>query len=146
MIQADFYVLSAADTDSRYLFLGKLASKALQEGHRIYLHCEDEGHAQLLSERLWQAGPTLFLANQLATSDAQTTAPIQLGWQADHRPPVADMLINLASHTLTLAGFQRIAEIIIQQPEILTLTRARYRHCQQQGFTTRMHDMRQASS
>lgn len=145
MIRADFYILPEADPDSRYQFLARLAGKALAAGHRLYIHTDSQAHAQLVSDRLWQAPAELFLANQLATDPA--AAPITLGWEADHLPQTPDMLINLSADYADLpTSFQRIVEIVIQSPDVLAATRQRFKACQSAGIQPAMHDMRNRQS
>lgn len=141
MIQADFYILPSADEDSRYRFLGKLATRALSAGHRLYILATDEHNAETISERLWQAGAESFLPNSLI--DKVSEAPILIGWQASHTPKKPDLLINLSLNTpVSLEEFNRIAEIITQDPEVLRSTRERFKTYQAAGYHTNMHDMR----
>lgn len=141
MIQADFYILPSADEDSRYRFLGKLATRALSAGHRLYILATDEHNAETISERLWQAGAESFLPNSLI--DKVSEAPILIGWQASHAPKKPDLLINLSLNTpVSLEEFNRVAEIITQDPEVLRSTRERFKTYQAAGYHTNMHDMR----
>lgn len=140
MIQVDFYVLPGSDLDSRYLFLEKLATRALTAGLQIFIWLDNEQDAQYLQTRLWRAEPELFLPSKIAQDTFE--APIQLGWQNEHIPTNPDMLINLSSHTPPDAGFSRIAEIVIQQPAILEVTRARFQAYKDQGVNPSLHDMR----
>ena len=143
MIQADFYILPSADEDSRYRFLGKLATRALSAGHRLYILATDEHNAETISERLWQAGAESFLPNNLANTTSESEAPILIGWQASHAPKQPDLLINLSLNTpVFLEEFNRIAEIITQDPEVLRTTRERFKTYQAAGYHTNMHDMR----
>jgi DNA polymerase-3 subunit chi len=141
MIQADFYILPSADEDSRYRFLGKLATRALSAGHRLYILATDEHNAEIISERLWQAGAESFLPNSLISKVSE--APILIGWQASHAPKQPDLLINLSLNTpASLEEFNRIAEIISQDPVVLRTTRERFKTYQAAGYHTNMHDMR----
>ncbi|WP_293266805.1 DNA polymerase III subunit chi [Neptunomonas sp.] len=145
MSQADFYILPSADEDSRYQFLGKLATRAISAGHWLYIHTDSEHMAERISERLWQSSPESFLANSLPTEELH--APILIGWQLEHIPKTPDMLVNLSAIFPTqTAQFSRVAEIVIQSDEILGLTRARFKDYQTAGIQPRMHDMRKRSS
>lgn len=145
MSQADFYILPSADEDSRYQFLGKLATRAISAGHWLYIHTDSEHLAERISERLWQSSPESFLANSLPAEKLH--APILIGWQLEHIPKIPDMLVNISAIFPTqTADFNRIAEIVIQSDEILALTRGRFKEYQVAGIQPRMHDMRKRSS
>ncbi|WP_372742355.1 DNA polymerase III subunit chi [Neptunomonas sp.] len=145
MSQVDFYILPGADEDSRYQFLGKLATRAISAGHWLYIHTDSEQLAERISERLWQSAPDSFLANSLPAENIH--APILIGWQPKHLPKTPDMLVNLsAGYPANTAEFSRIAEIVIQSDEVLTLTRQRFKEYQSAGIPPRMHDMRKRST
>ena len=46
MAQADFYILPAADEESRYRFLGKLATRAIGAGHQLYVLTDSQQQAE----------------------------------------------------------------------------------------------------
>jgi DNA polymerase-3 subunit chi len=146
MAQADFYILPAADEESRYRFLGKLATRAIGAGHQLYVLTDSRQQAEIISERLWHAGPETFLPSHLANTPTASQAPICLGWDTTHVPQKPDLLVNLSSHYPTQTKqFKRITEIVIQQDNILEQTRQRYKSYQQDGIKPNMHDMRNRS-
>ncbi|MGB1239250.1 MAG: DNA polymerase III subunit chi [Pseudomonadales bacterium] len=141
MKRADFYILAAADVDSRQQFLAKLCQRILSAGHNIYIYCENEFNAHKLSELLWNFQPQSFLAN--AVCSEPTTAPITLGWPDNHNPQHREVIVNLSESIPEMAAdFSRIAEIVIQQPEVLTGSRERFREYRQRGFEIQHNDMR----
>ena len=146
MAQADFYILPAADEESRYRFLGKLATRALSAGHQLYVLTDSQQQAETISERLWHAGPETFLPSHVSNDTTESHAPIQLGWETSHLPKQPDVLVNLSSHyPAETAQFKRVTEIVIQQDDILEQTRQRYKSYQQDGTKPNMHDMRNRS-
>ena len=140
MKQADFYILPCTDQEGKFDFLGKLLGRILAGGHQIYLYCNDQYSAEQTSQALWQYRDSSFLANAL--SSEQLSAPITIGWpeqSASH----TDVLINYSDTIPTAAeNFQRVVEIVIQQPEVLELSRKRYKDYKQQGFKIKHNDMR----
>ena len=145
MSQVDFYILPDADEDSRYQFLGKLVTRAISAGHWLYIHTDTEQLAERISERLWQSAPESFLANSLPAENIH--APILIGWKPEHLPKTPDMLVNLSSSLPeSILQFTRIAEIVIQSDDVLTLTRGRFKEYQTAGIPPRMHDMRKRST
>ncbi|EPJ51402.1 MAG: hypothetical protein OFPI_17820 [Osedax symbiont Rs2] len=140
MKQADFYILPCADQEGKFDFLGKLLGRILSGGHQIYLHCNDQFSTEQVSQALWQYRDSSFLANAL--SSEKIIAPITIGWgeqAAEH----TDVLINYSDNIpATAAKFERVVEIVIQQSDVLALSRKRYKQYQQQGFKIKHNDMR----
>lgn len=141
MKKADFYILAGADDESRQLFLGKLLSRIMRTEMEVYLYCTDHYSAQKMSEYLWQFQPTSFLANRLINEEVQ--ARISIGWPELHQPPHRQVIINLTSQIPDdAAQFERIAEIVTQQPESLVASRERYKRYRSEGFEIQHNDMR----
>ncbi|MFT5705884.1 MAG: DNA polymerase-3 subunit chi [Oceanospirillaceae bacterium] len=141
MKKADFYILAGTDIDARQHFLGKLLQRILSADHQVYLYCADQYSAEKTSELLWQFQPTSFLANKLVTDEID--APITIGWPQNHQAPHRDVIVNLSEHTpLGADTFERIAEIVIQQPQALENSRTRYKEYRKNGFQIQHNDMR----
>ena len=143
MIQVDFYVLPSGDNDSRLLFLQKLATRAISAGLQIFIWLENEPQARQLQEHLWRSEPEFFLPSCMPQDTIK--APILIGWLDEHLPTHSTMLINLATRMAPDANFNRIAEIVIQEPVILDTTRTRYKEYQAKGWSPSLHDMRKPS-
>lgn len=141
MKKADFYILAGADDESRQQFLGKLLTRIMRTQLGVYLYCADQYSAQKLSEYLWQFNATSFLANRLVNEDL--VARISLGWPGQHQPPHRQVIINLTEQIPDdAAQFERIAEIVTQQPESLIASRERYKRYRSEGFEIQHNDMR----
>jgi DNA polymerase III subunit chi len=149
MPQVDFYILPDAAAEQRALFACRLAEKVYKLGHRVYLHIDDEASARQLDELLWRHQASSFVPHALRIEENQNPAqqsPVQIGWQTDvEQAAGSTVLINLAAAVPSFFGnFQRISEIVVQIPEVLTATRNAWRHYQQQGCSLERHDLRPA--
>jgi DNA polymerase-3 subunit chi len=143
MKQADFYVLPQADIDSRYRFMGKLVTRALGAGHRIYILTDSQSEAETIHERLWHSEAESFLPSKLITQEGYS--PIEIGWDEAHTPKEPDLLMNLSVlPKVPSDAFSRVTEIVIQQDTVLEITRARFKDYQSQGWKTSLHDMRRS--
>ncbi len=141
MKKADFYILAGADEESRQQFLGKLLSRIMRTELQVYLYCADQFSAQKLSERLWEFQATSFLANRLINESH--SARICLGWPEQHQPPHRQVIINLTDQIPDdAAQFERIAEIVTQQPDSLVASRERYKRYRTEGYEIQHNDMR----
>ncbi len=145
MKKADFYILAGADDESRQQFLGKLLNRIMRTELQVYLYCADQFNAETLSELLWQFQATSFLANRLVTESH--IARISLGWPEQHLPSHRQVIINLSDHIPDdAAQFERIAEIVIQQPDSLLASRERYKNYRTEGYEIQHNDMRKSSN
>ncbi|MFT6914651.1 MAG: DNA polymerase-3 subunit chi [Motiliproteus sp.] len=140
MSRSDFYILAADDPQARRHFLCKILEKVYGLGHRIYVRTGDEASARQLDEWLWEFRGDAFLPHSLIAE--QLDDVIEIGY-GDSLPGHRDVFINLELEVTDAAlSFDRIIEVVIQQPEILAATRANYRRYKLQGYDIRMNDMR----
>lgn len=132
MKRIDFYILQGNDPVARLTYACRLAAKAWREGHRIYLNCQDQAQAEALDARLWQFSAASFVPHQLAS--AGLDAPLLLAWGADAGGEQS-LLINLASTVPPFfERFERIAEVVDQDPQTRTALRASYRFYRERGY------------
>ena len=140
MTEADFYVLPASDPEARALFLCRLCDRVLGTGKQMHIHCTNEEEAHHLDQLLWEHKPEAFLPHAMIGAD--TPAPISLGWD-EQRPEHQQVFVNMALELPDDAlNYERILEIVVQEPAILQATRKNYRMYQDKGITARMNDMR----
>ncbi len=138
--RSDFYVLPSADVASRERFLYKLLERISPLGRRIYIRTDSEASARALDRSLWDYRPEAFLPHALVA--AKEPVNIEIGY-GDALPEHTDVYINLALEVPEQAlRFNRTIEIVVQQDDILTATRANYRRYQQSGYEIHMNDMR----
>lgn len=145
MTRVDFYVLPE-DTDIvRMHYACRLAEKAVHHGHDIVIAVDDETQATNLSEYLWSFKPESFLPHQVQTKniaiEAGKAAPIIVIWDRDH-DDYHDILINL-SQTIPdgFSRFQRVMEIVVQEPACLTSTRSHFQFYRDRGYPLKSHSI-----
>lgn len=135
--RVDFYILAATDLTSRAVFAARLAEKAWHRGQRVAVLVPDQATAASLDTLLWEFRPDAFLPHAVAPEPA----PVMIGTDAT---PLRsqEVLINL-DHRLSdqSDAFQRIAEIVIQQPDLLAESRRRYSQYRMRGFEVHTHKL-----
>ncbi|MFK7159557.1 DNA polymerase III subunit chi [Marinospirillum sp. MEB164] len=140
MTQIDFYLLPGDTPGSRQHFACRLIETIWKKGHRVYVHLADQPSAEAFSDILWQFKPEAFIPHGLLGQ--HPPSPVELGWQAepgDHH----DVLLNLDLKTPThFSRFERVAEIIDQDEQIMQPKRAAWRFYKERGYLIRSHDMR----
>lgn len=139
MTRIDFYITQANGAGDRRLLACRLAEKAYQLGHRIYLHTESQPEATLMDDLLWTFKQNSFIPHALYPgADAQMT-PILIGH--DTEPDMAgDVLINLAHEVPPFfSRFERVAEIVDQDESRRENARARFRFYRDRGYELDSH-------
>lgn len=139
MTRVGFYVVQAADQAQRLQVAVRLADKAFQQGHNIFINAVDEDQARTLDDLLWTFRPASFLPHGLHGQEQSDT--IAIGWgqePAGHN----DLLINLQ---LEIPGFfsrfRRVAEVVTQDPESLQALRRSWTFYKARGYQLEKHDV-----
>ena len=137
MSKVDFYILPTDSLSARLDFACKLCEKAWRLGHRVYLHCQDEVQRSELDLRLWRFKGEAFVPHDLAEAHADARVALGLADDAgEHR----DLLINLGAKVPGFVGqFERVAEIVVEEPGIRLSARERFRFYREQGYALQDH-------
>lgn len=143
MIQVDFYVLKPSYPKDWYYFACQLLEKIYTQQRRVYVCASSAQEAEYLNRMLWTFRSGSFIPHGLlATADANLN-PILLGLnpQCD---TVHDVLLNLAPTVPEFFDlYQRVLEIVDQNPERLQSSRERFRHYRELGCDLKTHELTQ---
>ncbi|MDP5053281.1 MAG: DNA polymerase III subunit chi [Congregibacter sp.] len=137
MTRVGFYIVENTDADSRTRLALRLTEKAHKRGHRIFIHSENEQQARQLDELLWTFRPASFLPHALSSD--KPDEQICIGWGQE---PMGhdDLLINLQTTVPEFIGrFQRVAELVNQEPARLEALRHSWRHYRERGYSLEEH-------
>lgn len=139
MTRVGFYVIQQAGQAQRLQVAARLADKAFQRGHRIYIHAQDQQQAQELDTLLWGFRPSSFLPHGLQGEPGSDL--VAIGWgeaPAGHD----DLLINLQLQVPAFFGrFNRVAEVVTQDEASLAALRESWRFYQARGYQLEKHDL-----
>lgn len=142
MSRVDFYVLSEEGADVRLRFACRLAEKAADQGHRVYVQTGSHAEAQRLDEMLWTFSDRSFLAHEIANGPASHERVMVMLGEADAPLTHRQLLINLADRLPSdVAAFERIAEIVDVDPERKRLSRERYKQYRERGCALESHNL-----
>lgn len=140
MTKVDFYILDDSQPLQRLRFACRLAEKAWQQGHNVYIHTADSSESQRMDELLWTFRDGSFVPHQVIDEqvpDAET--PIHIG-HGDHPHDHDTVLINLAdSVPLFFSRFERLAEVIGGDEAHRALGRERFRFYKERGYPLDHH-------
>ncbi len=139
MTRVDFYILAEQHEDARYLFACRLAEKAYRQNLSVALVATDPSGAQQLDQLLWRFQAESFLPHSLSQDEPSARILVT---DESIRAPTRDLLINLGRAPVAEPGrFKRIAEIVVQTPDILACTRRSYLQLKEQGFEINTHKL-----
>lgn len=139
MTKVGFYVIAASAPEKRLEVAVRLADKAFQNGHRIFINSRDEPQARQLDEMLWSFRPASFLPHGLHGQEHSDT--LSIGWGQE---PVNhhDLLINLQLEIPAFfSRFARVAEVVTQDEESLQALRTSWKFYKSRGYALEKHDL-----
>ena len=139
MTNIDFYILSDSAIAAREQFACRLVEKAMRLNHRVFVAVDNCDHAEMLSDCLWGFKPESFAAHAIQT-DGQGDSQVLLGWQADDEHH--DVMINLQSQIPEhFSRFQRLTEVVVQDPAVLSITREHFQFYRHRGYPLKCHQI-----
>jgi len=139
MTLVGFYVVQTAEPGERLQVAARLADKAFGRGHRIFINAADQAQADELDALLWTFRPSSFLPHGLHGQEHSDTIAIGWGQEPENHN---DLLINLQFEIPPFfSRFQRVAEVVTQEPASLTALRKSWRFYQERGYQLEKHDV-----
>ncbi len=139
MTLVGFYVVQTAEPGERLQVAARLADKAFGRGHRIFINAADQAQADELDALLWTFRPSSFLPHGLHGQEHSDTIAIGWGQEPENHN---DLLINLQLEIPPFfSRFQRVAEVVTQEPASLTALRKSWRFYQERGYQLEKHDV-----
>ncbi len=145
MSRVDFYILSDDNTASLQKFVCKLAEKAWLQGQRILIQTSAPDESQRIDDMLWTFRDGSFIPHATLedsmTDDSIKAQPILISHSADTGGDY-QLMINLSPHTPAQVGqFERIAEIVNQEPGRKQASREHYKRYRNEGYELHHHEI-----
>ena len=139
MTKVDFYVLPENGSLTAHAAIGRIAEKALNRGHQIFVQVKDEAAAIALHDSLWSFREASFLPHAIAGTD--DGEPLLIGWD-DPLIELDDVLINTTGAVPDhFARFGRLAEIVEPDAAALEASREAWRFYRDRGYPLAKHDL-----
>lgn len=136
MPRVDFYILNDRSPGTRALFACRLTEKAYGLGHRVYIHTCNPEQARMVDDLLWTFRPGSFVPHDLHPTEPD--CPVVIGCNTP--PQGMALLINLDLKVPAFHGqFDRVAELVDQDPEGLARGRERFKVYKSQGIEPQTH-------
>ena len=141
MTRVDFYVTSNMDQDARLQLACRIAEKAYNLSHQVYIHTDDVSAASKLDELLWTFRQGSFIPHCLNNATELSDSPVVIG--CDNLPAVSpQVLINMASTVPEFfTRFGRIAEIVGGDEPTRQAARTRFKFYRERGYPLETHEL-----
>lgn len=137
MTSVDFY-FNVAD---KSMLVAHLLHKALQQHRQATVFLADEAVATRLSDYLWQAQPSSFIAHVCAGDALAPHTPVVLDWQAKSIFQ-DDILLNLqTAQPSFFSRFKRLIEVVGLDEADKAEARKRYAFYRDRGYTIQSVDL-----
>lgn len=142
MTRVDFYILEDSAAAARQHFACRLAEKAWQQGHKVYIHTEDAASSKELDDLLWSFRAESFFPHSLDNASEADSVMVHIGCSEEplHHD---DVLINMGREVpLFFSRFKRVAEVIAGDESVRQAGRDRYRFYRERGYPLESHSIK----
>lgn len=138
MTEIDFYT----HAEDRLQVAARLCVKLHSLGRQIRVLTVDRPMTTRLDTLLWTTPAIGFVPHCRMSDAVAAETPIIVDDALEH-VGVAEVLINLQSEQPPFfRRFERLAEIVSDEPEVVAAGRTKWQMYKQQGYTLRVHDLR----
>lgn len=138
MTRVDFYF----NAPSKYAVALKLVIKATGAGARVLVYSRNSQVCRDIDAYFWEASPFSFVPHVSCQHPLAVKSPIIIGEDAGQLIE-RNVLINLdGGIPADCARFERVLEIVSENPEDRELSRSRYRYYKDNGFVLQTHDLK----
>lgn len=135
----DFYVLPDQQQNGRALLACRVTDKAYSLGHTVYLFTASEAQAAALDDLLWTFRQDSFIPHERYPLVGTEGSPVLIG-TALPAEVEAQVLINFTSSLPEGFGrFERVVELVDQQPEVLAKSRERFKQYRERSCAPETH-------
>lgn len=143
MTQVDFYVLDEKASGNRFTLACRLSEKIYHQGRRIFIHTDSEEETRHMDRLLWTFRQGSFVPHGIQGNCDAGVTPVIIGHQGESGEE-HDVLINLGREVPGFfSRFERVAEIIDKEPQVVTAGRERFRFYRDRGYPLDKHDIAQ---
>lgn len=141
MTQVDFYLSGEPEGTAKGLLACRLANKAYQQGHQVYILAQDESQARQLDDQLWTFAQGSFVPHRLWQDTGEVDVPVLVG---DTKAPADwhDVLISLVPEVPPFfSRFERVIELVGGEEQDKAEARERFRFYRDRGYALETHEL-----
>jgi DNA polymerase-3 subunit chi len=136
----DFYKLNSQNRTRINRFCCQLADKVVKMGNPVFVRTKDEAESRLLDDIMWTFNDSSFVPHAIQGDTEDADAPVIIGHSASASK--AYLLINLSGEfPESTLNYERVAEIISDDPENLQKGRVRYSAYKKDAYPLHYHEI-----
>ena len=141
MTRIDFYVLESNDGLAQAQLSCRIANKAYDTQHQVYIHTDTAQQSEQLDRLMWTYPDGSFLPHCFYSAPESADTPVLIGH--DHEPEQAtEVLINLADEVPPFySRFERIVELVTGDEATRQKARQRYKYYRDRGYAIETHTL-----
>jgi DNA polymerase-3 subunit chi len=140
----DFYILASTTADARLTLACRLAGKAFELDHTVFINAADAAEAATLDDLLWTFSQGSFIPHRVV-GRADTEAGAEPVLIAHDREPLGDrwdFMINLADDVPEFfSRYARVAEVVDAETQRRERSRERFRYYRDRGYELVTHQL-----
>jgi DNA polymerase-3 subunit chi len=139
--KVNFYISPNQSAEANLQLACRIAEKAYNQQHRIYIHAGTEEQAKRLDDLLWVFRQGSFIPHCQSNSENTQQAAVVIGH--DQLPDIQpDVLINLAEEVPNFfTRFERVAEIVSGDEMTRNSARERFKFYRERGYPLETHEL-----
>jgi DNA polymerase-3 subunit chi len=137
--KVDFYIVKESAADAWLRYACRLVEKAYDMGLRVHIQTTDENMTNKMDELLWVFKQDSFIPHQASTNENEICA---VTLNHSELPKHREVLVNLtASIPEYYTEFERVAEIVGNDPSKIKAARERFRLYKEKGEEPKHHEI-----
>ena len=141
MTEVSFYILQERELQARWQFACRLIEKAHRLGHQVLVTVDNAADAEYLDDLLWHFHPESFVPHRRLGALDQPSAPVEIGINNEYGDQ-HDVLVNLSQQVPEqFSRFQRLSEVVIQEPQVLQNTREHFSFYKARGYPVQWRNL-----
>ena len=141
MTRVDFYISNNNSNEARTKLACRIAEKAYQMKHKIYMHVDDRQQAEQLDQLLWIFRDGSFIPHCLIDDPNSEHSSILIGY---NEPPAStsEVLINISSQVPGFfSRYERVAEVVGGDEPSRQKARERFKFYRERGYPLETHEL-----
>ena len=145
MTQVDFYVLTSDDDRARLELACRIANKAMQHDHHVFINSASAEDCKRWDDLLWTFSQGSFVPHRIVAGDergSNALEPVLIGHDIEPQAPHWQLMINLAHEVPSFfSRYERVAELVDGEKTRRNEGRERYRFYRDRGYPLKTHQM-----
>lgn len=142
MPKIDFYVLTDTAPDAHLRFVCRLAEKAVDQSHKVFIRATDADTARRIDDLLWTFGDRSFLPHEIATENSPSHERVRILIGETAPDNFREVVINISPTAPgDIDALQRIAEIVPADAELKKSARERFKVYRDKGLQPETHNV-----